>query len=191
MDGFFRRRVVIELTADELPLLDAAQARHGTKRRALVAALSAEARIEQLEQALAEAERAAVAAEKGAGRAKHATAAANAKLERELGAAQELIAKQQADLDRAAAAATQAGDRSDQRLRDLEAELEARETELAELDDYVVDDLYCGRCGKWADASEWAWAPTDAGGRYAFHERCGDHAPGVVSASSWLAHRRD
>jgi hypothetical protein len=31
-DRHFRRRVVIELTAKELPLLDAAQARHGTKR---------------------------------------------------------------------------------------------------------------------------------------------------------------
>src|SRR4051812_33298866 len=90
VDRFFRRRVVIELTADELPLLDAAQTRHGTKRRALVAALSAEAKLEQLEQALADAERAAIAAAKGAGRAKQATAAADAKLERDLAAAHKL-----------------------------------------------------------------------------------------------------
>jgi hypothetical protein len=191
VDRLFRRRVVIELTAQELPLLDAAQARHGTKRRALVAALSAEARIEQLEHALADAERTATAAEKSTARDKQTTGKADAKLERELAAANKLIAKQQAALDRAAADATQAGHRSDQHQRDLEADLEARESELADLDAYVVDDLYCGRCGKWVDASEWAWQPTDAGGRYAFHQRCGDHAPGVVSASSWLAHRRD
>ena len=39
----FRRRIVFELDADQLPLLEAAQERHGSKRAALIAALLAEA----------------------------------------------------------------------------------------------------------------------------------------------------
>src|SRR5205823_727547 len=124
VDPLFRRRVVIELTAQELPLLDAAQARHGTKRRALLAALSAEARVEELERALADAERTGATAAKGADRNKQATGKAEAKLERDLAAARKLLAKQQADLDRARAAATQAGEDGDAHRRGLEQELE-------------------------------------------------------------------
>src|SRR5947209_17531647 len=61
VDRHFRRRIVVELTAAELPLLEAAEARHGSKLAALIAPLAAHDRIEELERARAEAERAAPA----------------------------------------------------------------------------------------------------------------------------------
>jgi hypothetical protein len=191
VDRHFRRRVVLELTADELPLLEAAQARHGTKRGALIAGLSAEARIEELERALADAERAARARAKGSERDKQATAKAEARLERDLAAARKVIAKHQADLEAAQARAAQAVDDGEEQRLSLEEQLEAREVEIAELERYAVDELYCGRCDRWVAQSGWAWRSTEEGGRYAFHESCGDHGPSIVSASSWLAHCSD
>ena len=80
----FRRRIVFELDADQLPLLEAAQERHGSKRSALIAALLAEAGAVDLA-ARAEAAEAALAKAKGA--AKGSSAAkekAAKKLERDL-----------------------------------------------------------------------------------------------------------
>lgn len=190
VDRHFRRRVVLELTADELPLLDAAQQRHGTKRSALIAALAAEQRIEQLEQRLADAERAAAEQAQGAGRAKQTTAKAQAKLERELAAARKQLEKQDADLKVARNSADQAADGYDEQLRDLEDALAERDAEITELERYAVDGLYCARCQHWVPPAGWQWQTTDDGDEYAFHKQCGDHPPAVLSASSWLAHRR-
>jgi hypothetical protein len=190
-DRHFRRRVVVELTADELPLLEAAEARHGSKRGALIAALVAEGRVEELERARADAERAAAAHATSARRDTQASSKAQAKLERELHAARKQLDKQKAELARERARAAGAMSDSDEACRALEEELEAREAEIAELEPYVVDELYCGRCNEWVPPSGWVWRRTEGGGRYAFHKRCGDHGASIVSASSWLAHRRD
>lgn len=49
---FLRRRIVFELTPGEMPLLEAAERKHGSKRLALVRALEASARLDELETAL-------------------------------------------------------------------------------------------------------------------------------------------
>ena len=52
-----RRRVIIELTPQELPLLTAAEERHGTKRAGIVAALHTEATLPELNQRIADLKR--------------------------------------------------------------------------------------------------------------------------------------
>jgi hypothetical protein len=53
---YLRRRVIVELTPQELPLLEEAERRHGTKRQAIVSALEMASRGVELEQELAEAQ---------------------------------------------------------------------------------------------------------------------------------------
>jgi len=96
--GLFRRRVVFELDAEQLPVLEAAERRHGTKREALIAALAAEAsaaevaeRADRAEKALAKAERSA----KGSSAKQKESAT---KLERELAAARRKLAVREQEL---------------------------------------------------------------------------------------------
>src|ERR1035437_4294590 len=51
---YLRRRVIVELTPQELPLLEEAERLHGTKRQAIVSALEMASRGVELEQELAE-----------------------------------------------------------------------------------------------------------------------------------------
>ena len=57
-----------------------------------------------------------------------------------------------------------------------------------DLIDEVATRIYCARCSKWADPTEWGWQDEQNGGEYAFHEPCGDHGPGLLGPS-WLAYR--
>lgn len=88
--GSLRRRVVFELEEDQLPLLEAAEARHGSKRAALLAALGAEADAEELRGRPKRAEAELARHERDAGAEK---GKAEAKLKRALKAAEKKLAK--------------------------------------------------------------------------------------------------
>jgi hypothetical protein len=189
----FRRRVVFELTVDQLPLLDAAEARHGSKRRALLAALQAETRVEELEREAA----AAQAALAKRGRAKPAAAPRPdqnagkdlAAARTELDAARAELDQLRAQLDGAHGEATEAHALAAADRDEYEDALAARDEEIADLEERAVDRLYCARCNTWAEPHEWAWGLAEGGGGYAYHDPCGDHGPGLLGAPSWLAYR--
>jgi hypothetical protein len=193
----FRRRVVFELTEEQIPLLEAAEARHGSKRQALVAALEAAGRVEELERAAAKAERELAKASQQTEREQAKTGKQDAKLRRELETLRKELERREADLARqeqALAAKTgesqQARAAHDEERQELEDAIDARDEQITELAERAVDALYCARCDKWAAPEHWAWQPTKSGGTYAYHRPCGDHGPGILGPASWLAHRR-
>ena len=181
-----RRRVVFELSEQELPLLDAAEVRHGTKRAGIVAALAAAAGAAELEARLAEAERALAAA----------TAAARERTGEEKGRAggRELTEARQAlaEAERQREAALEAVGQLEHRLARQAARAESENDVLGEeierLQGERVSALYCARCESWAPEGEWAWQAI-AGGERAHHTPCGDHGPGLLATASWLARR--
>jgi phage-related minor tail protein len=188
-----RRRVVFELTVEQLPLLEAAQARHGSKRAALLAALEAEARVEELERAARQGERAAAKHERNAKREDGAQAKQLAKLQAALKTAERKAADAERRLDQAITSANEqaAGHQaSSAELRDTVAERDERIDELEEVAERAFDSLFCARCEKWAPPSQWAWGKTRQGGHYAYHQPCSDHGPGLLGAASWLGHQR-
>lgn len=185
-----RRRVVFELRLEELPLLQRAERRHGTKRQALVRALEAEAEAEQqareLERAraqLAKLERELEAERKRAGEREAAAAkkerrneSARTKKERELAATQEQ--------ERTRAK------RAEAEVATLERELAELETELARLQVEIPSHLFCARCGSWAPPKEWAWK-RGFEGEYCYHRPCGDHGhEELLKPASRLGWRR-
>ncbi len=184
----FRRRIVFELDASQLPLLEAAEERHGSKRAALVAALHAEAAIGELTER-AEAAEAALAKAKGAAKGSAATKEKAAKklegdleaTKKELAARERALAKLRAEGEEAAEA--QRGD-----LARAKAEVEELEAEIDELSERAVDRIFCNHCREWAEPEEWEWQRVK-GGYYAFHSACGEHEPGGLRATSWLAQR--
>jgi chromosome segregation ATPase len=192
--GGFRRRVILELTVEELPLLDAARERYGTIRQAVLEALRAAGELEGLQAQLAkaEAEVARAGQAKGTSSAKAWQALergrkAVTKLERDLQKANEALGARERDV----AASGQAQRRTEQlegELERVEAALEDREAEIELLQERAVDELYCARCDQLVPSEEWSWRATKEG-RLAYHERCGDHGPGILGAASWLAHR--
>ncbi len=193
----FRRRVVFELTEEQVPLLEAAEARHGSKRQALVAALEAAARVEKLEQAAAKVQRELARAGQQTERDRAKTGKQDAKLQRELETLRKQLERRESELARheqALAAKTgesqQARATHDEERQALEEAIDARDEEIADLAERTVDGLYCARCDKWAAPEQWAWQPTKSGGAYAYHRPCGDHSPGILGPASWLAHRR-
>jgi hypothetical protein len=99
--GTLRRRVVFELEEHQLPILEGAEARHGSKRAALLAALQAETGatelIERAERAEAELTRQSRRAQK----AKKGKTEAESKLRRELDTATRKLAKAEAALSEA------------------------------------------------------------------------------------------
>jgi hypothetical protein len=190
--ALMRRRVVFEVTADQLPLLEAAERRHGSKRAALVAALDAEARVEGLEQAARQVDCAAAKKDQNAERTDGAHAKQLAKLQAALKAAEKQAADAQRRLDHATAAAGDQAARhqaSDSELLDALAQRDERIDELEEQAERTFDELFCARCEHWAPADQWEWAKTGQGGLYAYHQRCGDHGPGILGAASWLGHQ--
>ena len=190
---YLRRRVVFELTLEELPLLEQAEREHGTKRLALVRALERLSGSGELEQRLRAAE--AEAARLGRKleeeqQQKQAGEKGRAKLAREL----EKAKKSASETSKGASAAER---RSARELEELEAALEEREleiaaldVELAELREQVFEELFCARCGEWVSLGGLAWKKAKDG-PYAYHRGCGDHGPGLVTPSSWLGWRRD
>lgn len=187
--ALFRRRVVFELTADELPLLEAAEARHGSKRKALIAALSAQARVADLERELEAAhnksEQRQPVASKAPTEHKQALDAARVELKQ----ANTELKRLRARLDATAGEASDAHAAAAAERDAYEQQLAERYDEIEELEQRVVDHLYCGRCNHFAPLEEWAWETARDGGDYAYHEPCGDHRPGLLDAASWLALR--
>src|SRR2546423_1205079 len=190
-EGLLKRRVVFELTEDQLPALAAAEGRHGTKRAALLAALEAEASVVELAERAEKAEAALLKAERATTAAATKGGKATEKLRRELAAAKERLGESQADQAQARHQATASAKDLQAELEDLRDTLDERNVEVADLRERAVDWLFCGRCENWAPPSEWSWQRTEAGGSYAYHRPCGDHGPGLLGSSSRLAqHRR-
>jgi DNA repair exonuclease SbcCD ATPase subunit len=188
-EGLFRRRVVFELTSEQLPLLEAAEDRHGSKRSALVAALEAEERIGELETTLAKVEAELDTSAKRTKRAQAGDDKERAQLERTLKDAEAKLVRLEAELVRAHGEGSQTRNEHARAQDELLETIEAYDEQIAELEERAVDSLYCARCGKWAPAAEWAWQDEQRGGEYAHHGPCGDHAPGILGGSSWLAYR--
>jgi hypothetical protein len=186
--GSLRRRVVFELEEGQLPLLEQAETRHGSKRAALLAALDAEARaaelVERAERAEAELERQA----RGTQKAEKGKALADTKLKRDLEAAKRRLANAEA----AAIEVRESGaDEAAELRRQMEAlgeQLAEWEEEVAELRPHAIDWLYCQRCGEWAGPEDWEWREFEEGGSYCFHAPCDDHGD-ERKGSSWLAQR--
>lgn len=184
--GSLRRRVVFELEEGQLPLLEAAEARHGSKRAALLAALGAEADAEELRGRAEDAEAELARHKQGAGEA--GKGKEEAKLKRALAAAEKRLTK----AEDALAAARKAGAEGEAALRreaeELEKALAERDEELKELRPRAVDWLFCARCGQWVGPEEWIWEEFGEDGSYAYHAPCGDHSEDR-KGSSWLAQR--
>jgi hypothetical protein len=173
--------VIVELTPAELPLLDEAERRHGTKRQAIVSALEVASHSAELERELAKAQAEVV------------------RLKEEL----EILRTDQADSEKARERLTRdlkkarseladakevAGSSSrvsDLRAQGLERLLTESEGKIEELEEQVFDRLFCARCGTWVSPNDFAWTQSD-GGAYAYHQACGDHGPEVMKPSSWL-----
>jgi hypothetical protein len=187
--ALLRRRVVFELSAEQLPLLEAAEVRHGSKRRALVAALEAEVRSVEAESRAADAERQlteqARATKRKAGKREQGAA----KIEAELRQAKEQLQRAEAKLAAARTDAGEAAGLAEDECRRFQEAVAAHEEEIEDLSERAFDQLYCGRCRGWAPPDEWAFGDAEGGGDYAFHESCGDKPPGLIDAGSWLGLR--
>jgi hypothetical protein len=183
--ALLRRRIVFELTPDQLPLLEAAEGRHGSKRGAIIAALRAEAEIDGLRQALARAERAAEAAPT-VPKPKRDPAAA--KQRRELEQVTAKLREREDELRSLRRELRSANDALGEERVAYDGLAEQHERNIADLEERAVDHLFCARCGAWVPPSEWAWTRAEDG-HYAHHDGCGDHGPGLMGASSWLAFR--
>jgi hypothetical protein len=186
-----RRRIVFELTVEELPLMDVAEARHGSKRAALLAALASLSHAEQLARDLAEMkDLLAVQGEQG----ERATQAADrdaAKLERDFKSAQAALARAERDLAEARAASERSMCELAEDREEYEASIQDRDEEIAELTTQAFEHLFCARCGSWVGPDEWAQTSADGGGVRTYHEGCGDHGSSILGgSSSWLGHQR-
>lgn len=182
-----RRRVIVELRPDEIPLLAAAETRHGTKRAAFVRALEAESRLQAIEEELALARSKLAALEKEVATEQAARASEEKAHERSV--AKLAVLKRDAAKFKAGRVSAE-GDAHglSLRVRELENELAEREEEIAELERIAFGHLFCARCKAWAPEKEWAFREGE-GGEYAYHRPCGDHGPGLLEASSRLAWR--
>jgi hypothetical protein len=183
---YLRRRVIVELTPAELPFLEEAERRHGTKRQAIVSALEAASHSAALEQELTEAqtERARLKAELEAARTDQAAGEkARERLSRDL-------KKARGELASARKSSGSSARGSEQRLQALERLLDEREGEIKELEEQVFDKLFCARCGTWVSPDDFGWTQRE-GGAHAYHLACGDHGPELMKPSSWLGWQSD
>jgi len=177
-----RRRVIVELTPDELPLLEAAERRYGTKRQAVVAALAA------LADAASSPDERSPAASTGQG--PHGVQGAEDERRRERDALADALSRAEAERDEARGAARRLERRLAQLQARAESEQEALGEEIAALAAARPSALYCARCERWAPEVEWAWRASEPGaGQVAHHAPCGDHGPGLIGLASWLARR--
>lgn len=178
---YLRRRVIVELTPAELPLLEEAERLHGTKRQAIVSALEAASHSAELEQELAgaQAEADRLEAELETARADQvAGEKVRERLARDL-------KKARSELTSAKESAGSSSRSSDLRAQGLERLLSEREREIKEFEEQIFDKLFCARCGTWVSPDDFAWTQRE-GGAYAFHRSCADHEPGLMKPSSWL-----
>jgi TolA-binding protein len=190
-----RRRIVVELTPQELPLFEKAEAAHGSKRQAFLAALAALDQAAEMEAELAglraQAEKSERATAGTSSKEKNDSKRQKArleKLERELKAAKAKLAARERDLS-SSAEQRSAIRRLEEELAETEEELEEREEEVTELSERAFDHLFCPRCESWAPPEEWAWQRAEEGGRIAYHKPCGAHGPGLMSNATWLGYR--
>jgi hypothetical protein len=181
-----RRRVIVELTPAELPLLDEAERRHGTKRQAIVSALEAASQSAKVEQELAEAQAEVVRLKAELETLREDQAAGEKARER---LARDLK-KARSELTSTRESAGSSARGSEQRLQALERLLDEREGEIKGLEEQVFDKLFCARCGKWISPSDFGWTQGE-GGAYAYHGACGDHGSELMKPSSWLGWQSD
>ena len=183
---YLRRRVIVELTLAELPLLDEAERRYGTKRQAIVSALEVASRGAELEQELADAQAALARLEAELETLRTDQAAGEKARER---SARDLK-KARNELSSARESAGSSARGSEQRLQALERLLDEREGEIAELEEQIFDKLFCARCGTWISPDDFGWTRRE-GGSHAYHLACGDHGPELMKPSSWLGWRAE
>ena len=183
---YLRRRVIVELTLAELPLLDEAERRYGTKRQAIVSALEVASRGAELEQELADAQAALARLEAELETLRTDQAAGEKARER---SARDLK-KARNELSSARESAGSSARGSEQRLQALERLLDEREGEIAELEEQIFDKLFCARCGTWISPDDFGWTRRE-GGAHAYHLACGDHGPELMKPSSWLGWRAE
>jgi hypothetical protein len=185
--GLLRRRVIVEFTPEQLELLDQAEARHGTKRAGIVAALAAyadpgtdagaHARTTRNPARASPTDNAPAGADEFARLRTEAQALGDA-----LGAAEAARDEAHAQLRRA----------DDLRVRLEEAFGDAEDALNAKLDSlraHRLSELYCACCDHWAPADEWSWATDDDARQYAYHGPCGNQDGWLFQPSSWLARR--
>jgi chromosome segregation ATPase len=181
-----RRRIIVELTPDEVPLLDAAERRHGTKRAAILAGLRAEAGAIASEGPENE-------AAETAARAATEREAAHAKDTKARVRTQKALEKQLAELTRERDAAkseiARLEDRAVAAHHEAQVQYGVLFEDIAALEAEIPEALFCGRCERWAPEGEWVWR-ADGEHELAYHTPCGDHGPGAFSDASWLARRR-
>jgi myosin heavy subunit len=183
---YLRRRVIVELTPQELPLLEEAERRHGTKRQAIVSALEAASQSAELERELAGAQAEAVQLEEELKTLRKDRAVGekvSERLTREL-------KKVRGELASARDSAGSSSRKSEQRLEGLERLLSEREREIRKLEEQIFDKLFCGRCRTWVSPSEFGWTQREDGA-YAYHLACGDHGSEVMKPSSRLGWQSD
>ena len=176
-----RRRVIVELTVNELPLLEAAERRHGTKRAAVLAGLRAEAEVAALRAQVAEPQR-AVAAEQTRGAEAKATAHRRRQGEQREPALVEVTREREA----AQAELVSLDDRLARAEDTIARDRTAHSDEVRGLMARIPEALYCARCDGWVPEEQWSWA-IGADFDHVYHAACGDHGPGVLASASWLA----
>ena len=181
-----RRRVIVELTPDEVPLLDAAERRHGGKRAAMVAGLRAEADAVASQ---ARDQKAETATARSVAEHKATDAKATAACVRTQKGLEKTLAEVTRQRDRANAEIARLETRAQAAHEEAEGQYEALFEDIQALEDQLPEALFCGRCKKWAPEYEWAWR-ADQEHEVAYHETCGDHGPGVLTDATWLARRR-
>jgi hypothetical protein len=181
-----RRRVIVELTPEELPLLEDAERRHGGKRAAMLAGLRAEA------EALAGDARDAEAGEKKArAAAKRADSAAqaHAALLAECASLKASLARRTRERDAATAETQRLETNAQAAFREAQDQYAAFFEDIAALEDRLPASLYCARCEEWVPEPEWTWR-ANGEDEIAYHTPCGDHGPGMLSNATRLARRR-
>jgi len=181
-----RRRVIAELTRDEVPLLDAAERRHGTLRAAVVAGLRAEADAVAAEAREAKAEQQATRA---ADQREATHAEATAALVRE----QKALEKTLADITRERDAANSEIARLEAQalaaFEESRGQYRALFEDMQAVEDKLPEALFCGRCEKWVPETDWVWR-ADGDDEVAYHRTCGDHGLSAWTDASLLARRR-
>ncbi len=188
-----RRRLPLELTVEELSVLERHQAMHGSKRATLVAglrALDAQPDPDQVAQAERARDEAITETTRLRSRVTELEAAAKnsaTTASRRDAASAESTAAAKADATALKKQLTTA-------TRDLaHAQADAAEWEeaYAELDAQRVDGLRCPRCEQWATPDEWATTKTDDGYLLIYHKPCGYHEKSFTSVPTIMGYRRD
>jgi len=185
-----RRRIPLELTREQLDLLERAQRRYGTKRATLVAGIEALTRQEAIDKELAERSSACEQALARAAELERKLERAQAEAGREKRKVAAAKKADQANAD-ALARARKLEEERGQSYRALAAEHDKRkrlEADLSELERELFDALHCSRCGKLVPPGEWAVKKDDES-ELVYHERCGFHRGGLTGSTSVLGVR--